>query len=343
MSKALRTVGARRISRRGLFTMAGAALAPAALTACDDKTVERAFPLHDVRLMVPAEEGGGWDMTARSMQEAILGAKVIDKDVQVYNIAGDAGINALQELVSNYHSDPHELMVMGVVMMGGVVVNESSVNLTQVTPIATLTSEDEILVVSASSPYSTLDDVITQIKSDSSSVVWGGGSLGGIDQILVGDILKHADLDPTLADEMYEANSGGAGSIDDLISGNVSVAVSGISEYAELLQSGELRGLAVSGAEPLEIAGVTVPTLKQEGYDIELTNWRGVVAPPGIADHDYKSLNKIIDDLHKSPEWKKVLEDKGWSDFYRTGDDLKKFFATEADRVAESLRDLELA
>ncbi len=318
-------------------------MTPVPLAACEKETAEPTFPAHEVRLMVPAEEGGGWDMTARSMQEALTDARVIDQEVMVYNIEGDAGINALQELVANYHSDAHELMVMGVVMMGGVVVNESSVNLAQVTPIATLTSEDEILVVSASSPYSTIDDVVSQIKTDPTTVTWGGGSRGGIDQILIGDILKHAGLEPKLADEMYEANSGGAGSIDDILNGSIDVAVSGVSEYADLLKTGELRGLAVSGAKPVEIADITVPTLRDESYDIELTNWRGVVAPPGIAAHEYEGLNKVIDDLHKSAEWKKVLSEKGWTDFYRTGDDLKKFFASEAERVSGSLRDLELA
>ena len=113
-----------------------------------------AYPSKTLQIMAPAAAGGGWDTTARSMQKALQDANLLNgQSAEVRNVNGAAGTIGLAELVSSHSGNAHQLMVTGLVMVGGVVTNKSPVDLTKTTPIATLTAEAEVVVVRADSPY----------------------------------------------------------------------------------------------------------------------------------------------------------------------------------------------
>ncbi|MGW0432537.1 Bug family tripartite tricarboxylate transporter substrate binding protein [Micromonospora sp. NPDC003197] len=300
------------------------------------------YPTRTVQLMAPAAPGGGWDITARSMQKAITDGKLIDKSVEVYNVPGAAGTLGLSQLVTKNRGDAHQLMVMGLVMVGGVVTNKSPVGLNQVTPIATLTAEQEVIVVPASSKYTTLKQLMDDAKTNPSSINWGGGSAGGTDQILVGLLAKAAGADPKAM--KYVAYSGGGESKAALLAGDLTAAVSGASEFKDLVAAGKVRALAVSGSAGVDVgAGKPAPTIKESGYDVELMNWRGVVAPPGIKDGERAALIAMMDKLHASEQWKKTLTEQKWDDFYRSGDEAAAYFASESARITAVLTEIGLA
>ncbi|MCA2211851.1 Bug family tripartite tricarboxylate transporter substrate binding protein [Jidongwangia harbinensis] len=325
-----------------------AALLAAAVAGCEKDTAagrnaggEVRYPTKTVQLMVPAAPGGGWDLTARTMQKAMTDGKLVEQPVEVYNVTGAAGTVGLAQLVSKNSGDPHHLMVMGLVMVGGVVANKSPVKLDQVTPIATLTAEQEVIVVPAASKYRTLKQLMDDAKADPASVNWGGGSAGGTDQILVGLLAKAAGADPKAM--KYVAYSGGGESKAALLSGDLTAAVSGQSEFADLVASGKVRALAVSGATGIDVGGGSpAPTIKQQGYDVELMNWRGVVAPPGLDEPTRQAVTGLVDRLHSSDAWRAVLQQQGWEDFYRSGDDAAAYFAAENQRITAVLTDIGL-
>ncbi|MEV4753577.1 tripartite tricarboxylate transporter substrate binding protein [Micromonospora sp. NPDC049559] len=300
------------------------------------------YPTRTVHLMAPAAPGGGWDVTARTLQKALTDGKLVDESVEVYNVPGAAGTLGLSQLVTKNRGDAHQLMVTGLVMIGGVVTNKSPVKLDQVTPLATLTSEQEVIVVPASSKYTTLKQLMDDAKANPSSINWGGGSAGGTDQILVGLLAKAAGADPKAM--KYVAYSGGGESKAALLSGDLTAAVSGASEYADLVASGKVRALAVSGAAGIDVgAGTLAPTIKQSGYDVELLNWRGLVAPPGIKPAERTALIKLLDDLHASAQWKHALTAQKWDDFYRSGDAAAAYFSSESARITAVLTEIGLA
>ncbi|WP_306204951.1 Bug family tripartite tricarboxylate transporter substrate binding protein [Actinoplanes sp. RD1] len=301
-----------------------------------------AYPAKTLQLMVPAAPGGGWDLTARTMQKALTDAKLAGGEaVEVYNVTGAAGTIGLAQLVSKNAGDAHHLMVMGLVMVGGVVANKSPVTLDQVTPIATLTAEQEIVVVPASSKYRTLRQLLDDAKADPASISWGGGSAGGTDQILVGLLGKAAGADP--AAMKYVAYSGGGEAKAALLSGDLTAAVSGQSEFKDLVASGKVRALAVSGATGVDVgAGAPATTIKEQGYDVELMNWRGVVAPPGLDAPTEKAVASFVDKLHSSPQWQTALQQQGWEDFYRSGDEAKAYFKSENQRITTVLTEIGL-
>lgn len=337
-----------RRSRRILAATAAALLAATA-AGCQKDTAgnrnaaggEVRYPTKTLQLMVPAAPGGGWDLTARTMQKVMTDGKLLDEGVEVSNVTGAAGTIGLAQLVSKNQGDPHHLMVMGLVMVGGVVANKSPVKLDQITPIATLTAEQEVIVVPAASKYTTLKQLMDDAKANPASVNWGGGSAGGTDQILVGLLAKAAGADPKAM--KYVAYSGGGEAKAALLAGDLTAAVSGQSEFKDLVAAGKVRALAVSGATGVDVGGgKPAPTVKEQGFDVELMNWRGVVAPPGISAADKTAITAFIDKLHSSPGWTSAMRAQGWEDFYKSGDEAAAFFKSENERITTVLTDIGL-
>ena len=307
-------------------------------------TAAVAFPTKTLQIMAPAGAGGGWDTTARSLQKILQDAKLLNgQSAEVRNVTGAAGTIGLAELVTSHAKDPHQLMVTGLVMVGGVVTNKSPVDLSKTTPIATLTAESEVIVVRNDSKYTTLKQLVDDVRTNPTSVKWGGGSAGGTDQILVGLLAKTAGADAKVVAKQYVAYSGGGETKAALLSGDVSVAVSSTSEFADLVKAGTVRALAVSSAKGADAgAGSPAPSIQESGYNLDLLNWRGVVAPPGLSAAEKAAVIKMVDDLHKSPQWQQELTAKKWEDFYKSGDEAAAFYQSESTRIKTVLTEIGL-
>ncbi len=305
------------------------------------------YPDETVQIMAPAGPGGGWDTTAREMQ-ATLQTGVVDQSVEVFNVPGAGGTVGLSQLVSDNEGDPYTLMMMGLVMVGAIASNQSAVTLDQVTPIARLTTEYEVIVVPADSPYQTLGDLIAAFQADPGGTVWAGGSAGGTDQILVGLIAQAVGVDPATIN--YAPYSGGGEALAAILGGEVAAGVSGYGEFQAQIESGELRALGLSAAAPAAgtpVAGATpaaalppVPTLQEQGVNVELANWRGLVAPPGISPEDRACVIAMVDAMRQTEAWKGVLAKYGWQDFFLAGDEYGAFLQAERDRVVPILQSL---
>jgi putative tricarboxylic transport membrane protein len=330
--------------RRAAVVCAAAASA-IALGACGStaggESEDAAYPSERISIMAPADPGGGWDETARAFQQAIRDGKVSAQGAEVYNVPGAGGTLGLSQLVSKNEGDPNQLMVMGLVMLGAIETNQSSVSLSQVTPISTLTEEAEAIVVPAKSPYRTLSDLMDDLKRDPASIAWAGGSAGGTDQLLVGLLAESVGADP--AKTKYVAHAGGGEAIAAILSGSVDAGVSGVSEFADQVEAGKMRVLAVSGEEPLDVGGTQAPPIKQEGYDVVLTNWRGIVAPPGLSGAERDKVVAFVDKVRATPSWKESVERFGWTEVAKPGSEFDSFLQSEEQRVKQLVAELGLA
>jgi len=312
-------------------------LATAVILSAGLTTASGAFALDDLKIIAPAKPGGGWDQTARAMQEVMQSAGIA-KAVMVENVAGAGGIVGLSQLADKEKGNGNTLMVNGLVMVGAILTNQSAVTLENTTPIARLTGEYEVIVVPKASDIQNLGQLVEKLKADPGSVAWGGGSAGGTDHILAGLIAQAVGADATKIN--YVPFSGGGEALAAIMGGHVTAGVSGLSEWIGQIQSGELRALAISA--PDKVAGVDIPTLKEQGVAVDLANWRAVVAPPGIDDAQKKALVDAVDSMVKSDGWKKVLADKGWMDLYVSGDEFAQYLAAENARVTDILKKLGL-
>ena len=285
-----------------------------------------AFAQPALKMMIPANPGGGWDQTGRNLAAAMQSAKLVSS-VQFENKGGAAGAIGLAQFVNSAKGDPNAVMIGGMVMVGGLHLQKSPVKLDQVTPIARLTSEWEVIVVPASSPHKTMADLVKAFKENPGKVSWGGGSAGGTDHILIGLIAKAVGADPSKIN--YVPYKGGGEAIAAIIGGHVAAGVSGLGEFAEQIKGGKMRALAVSS--PAKTDGI--PSLKEQGIDVELGNWRGIFGAPGITPPQRDALVAMVKAATETPAWKGTLEKMGWSGFYLGGDDYRRFIDEDNKRI----------
>lgn len=286
----------------------------------------------DLKILAPAAPGGGWDQTARSMQQALTQGGIV-KSVQVTNVPGAGGTIGIVQFVNSAKGDGNQLMVNGYVMVGAILTNKAPVGLDQTTPIARLTAEYEAIVVPADSPIKTAKDLAAAVKADPAKVTWAGGSAGGVDHIAAALFTKAAGADPTKIN--YVPFSGGGEALAAILGGKVTAGISGYGEFESQIKTGKLRLVGVTS--PNRLPNVDGPTLKEGGVDLEIANWRSVVAPPGITDAQKKALIDTVDKMVKSKEWAEILKAKGWDDAYLSGDAFAKFLADEQARTKEIL------
>jgi putative tricarboxylic transport membrane protein len=295
-----------------------------------------AEPLYSqLRLIAPAAPGGGWDQTARAMQQVLQSAGIVTTPV-VENIPGAAGTIGLARFVGAERGNGDALLVSGLIMLGGIVTHRSPITLEDAVPLARLTGEYEVLAVPAASPFQTLADLLTAFKAHPESISWGGGSAGGSDQILAGLIADAVGVAPRRVN--YIAFSGGGESLAAILGGQVSVGINGLAEFTPQIDAGAVRVLAISSAERLP--GVAAPTLREQGVNVEFENWRSILAPPGISASDRDQLEAAVGAMVRSKEWQEMLERYRWLDRYLPGEAFARFSVAEEQRVRNILREL---
>ena len=291
----------------------------------------------DYMIMAPASPGGGWDQTARTMQE-VMGAEGIGGNVQVQNVPGAGGTVGLAQFVSTASGDPSQLIVGGYVMVGAILTNASPVSLADVTPIARLTGEAVAIAVPAASEIQTIQDLVAMMAADPGSVSWAGGSAGGVDHITVGLLAKAAGIDPTLIN--YVAFSGGGEALAAILGNQVTAGISGVGEFLPQVEAGTMRILAVS--TETRWPNTDAPTHMESGYDVNVMNWRMVAAAPGLDDAQKAQVAADIDALVNSAGWQQALADKGWLNTYLAGDDFQAQLAVEIETTTQILKDIGL-
>ena len=297
---------------RGLAALAAAGTLPLSARAATN-----------LKMMIPANPGGGWDSTGRaigkSLQESGVGSVSYD------NKGGAAGAIGLAQFVSASKGDPNALMTMGAVMLGGIITGKPPVSLSQATPLARLTSEYNVFVLPAASPLKTMKDVVDQLKKDPGSVKWGGGSRGSTEHIAAAMLAREVGADPAKIN--YVAFRGGGEAIAAILGGNVTVGGSGYSEFAEYIVTGKMKAIAVTSETRLK--GIDVPTMKEQGYNVVIGNWRGLYGAGGITPAQRKELTDLIVKATKTKSWAEALEKNNWTPALMTGPEFDNFVDNE--------------
>jgi putative tricarboxylic transport membrane protein len=285
-------------------------------------------PLVDHLVIVaPAAPGGGWDQTARALQH-VVDVHGLARVAEVQNVPGAAGTIGLSQFVDAQKGNGQALLVTGLVMVGATLWNDSPVSVNQATPIARVTGEYEVIAVPASSPLRDLRALIAEFQKRPEAFAWGGGSAGGTDHILAGLLAEAAGVDPRRVN--YVAFSGGGEAVAALLGGHVAAGISGYSEFAAHIASGRLRALAVSS--PSRRPGLDVPAIKESGLDVEMSNWRGVLAPAGVSDRDRATLTALVRRAAETDDWHQILAAREWDDQYLDGEAFATFLRSEQAR-----------
>ncbi len=307
------------------------------LTACGVTRGDQANGLHRLRMMVPNSPGGGYDLTARTAVK-IMEDNDITGRVEVFNVIGAGGTVAMARLM-NEQGNGDLMMMMGLGVVGAVYTNGSSARASNATALAKMVEEQEGILVPADSPFKTVQDMVTAWKADPAKVTVGGGSSpGGPDHLFPMETARAVGVDPRKVN--FITYDGGGDLLTALLGKKVAVGTSGLGEYVDQIEAGQVRVLAVSGTERVE--GIDAPTLTEAGINLTFTNWRGVLAPPGISDEARQALVKVLEDLHATDAWKEALVRNGWSDAFMTGEKFEQFLKDQDQRVSSTLSELGL-
>ncbi|GAA1327774.1 tripartite tricarboxylate transporter substrate binding protein [Leucobacter albus] len=277
-------------------------------------------------IVAPAAAGGGWDTVAREMQQAQR-ANGLTANVQVVNMPGAGGTIALGNL-TRMEGRANTMLVGGTGLLAATIQYDSAATLDDVTPLAVLFDEYDVLVVPADSPYETLDDLVAAWQADPKSVPWTGG--GSFDQLVVTDLALAAGIDPI--DTTYISSDGGGEAVAALLNGTAQAAAGGYPDNIDQIESGRLRALALIAEEPVD--GIDIPTAREQGYDVTLANWRMLAAPAAITEEETAQLTALIEDSVATPEWQAAVGRYHWSEHFIVGANVAEFLTTERDRIA---------
>src|SRR3954452_2069712 len=307
-------------------------------SAGETSTTDSSKPLSDLRIMVPNSPGGGYDITARTAAK-VMDENKITTGTEVFNLEGAGGTVGLARTV-NEKGNADLTMLMGLGVVGASYTNKSKATLTETTPIVKLIGEYGAMMVPKDSPFKTIDDLVTAWKAKPGSLSVGGGSSpGGSDHLLPMQLAQAVGIDPKQV--RFVSYDGGGDLLPALLGDKVDFATSGAGEVKDQIANGDIRVLATSGDKRIE--DIDAPTLKEAGIDLVFTNWRGVVAPPGISDARRERLISAFTKMHDTQEWKQALKANSWADAFETGDDFGTFIKEQDKRVEDTLGELGLA
>src|SRR6478609_1712970 len=298
---------ARRGPARPAFAVLTALALTAALSSCG---VTRGDDNKDIAMWIPNSAGGGYDQTGRAAVSVMEQDDVTGGNFEVTNILGAGGSVAMTRLMGA-EGDEHTMMTVGLGVVGSLYSFGLDDRLDDATPLAQLIEDQEGILVPADSPYETVDDFVAAWKKDPRSIAVGGGSSpGGPDHLFPMQLAETVGIDPK--DVLYVPYDGGGPLTSALVGKKIKVGFSGLGEFEGQLESGELRALAVSGEQRLEQDVLRdIPTLTESGVDLVFTNWRGVLAPPGISDETKQYYIDLLTEMHGTKEWQDALARNG--------------------------------
>jgi len=319
-----------------VYAIITAVVVVAAMTVSVKKATAAPDITANLTLIAPAGPGGGWDGFVREQQQALRSAGLVG-NAQVVNIPGAGGTIGLGRFTTmGDRSDT--LLATGSAMTGGILINDSPVGWDDVRPIAKIAEDYDVIIVPADSPHQTIDDLLDEWREDPKGHPWTGGSAGSMDHLVVAELALAAGIEGT--DITFIPKSGGGEAIQALLNGTADYAATGYNEVSDQVESGRVRALGVTGPERIE--GVDIPTIKEQGHDVELSNWRGMLATKDVPEEEFQQQLRLLEQMRETPEWQDALERNAWTDAWETGEDLDRFIAEDDEKTAALLEELGL-
>ncbi|HEY3049591.1 MAG TPA: tripartite tricarboxylate transporter substrate-binding protein [Polaromonas sp.] len=306
----------------GMTTLGGAAPAwaqtakTAAAGASGKAKAARLAP--KLRIVIPANTGGGWDQTGRALGAALLGAGIVD-DIEYENKGGKGGTLGLAYYAEKYSNDPNTLLMGGMVMVGAVALQKPAVDMSRIQPIARLTSDYLVVVVAADSPIRTANDLAARMRDNPKEVPIAGGSAGGVDHVFAGVFTRGSRSKPE--DLVYLPFAGGAEVVQAVLGGKAVAGISGYSEFSEQLASGKLRAIGVSSKRPM----FGIPAIREQGVDVDMANWRGVFTGQGVSAARQAEMVEAVKAATNHESWQKTLKQNRWESSWLAGPNFNSF------------------
>lgn len=313
-----------------------------ALSACGSAPASK-YPNQAVEIIAPANPGGGWDTLARTIQVSLETDELVGQPLSVTNKPGGGGGVGLAYMAAQKGNDYTLVVYSPPLIINAINGTFEGKSYKDLTPLAKLITDYQIIVVKADSPYQTLEDLLNAMRDDPKAIKFAGvSSPGSMDHVAFAKIAKAAGIDPKQLE--YIAFAGGGEATTALLGGNVTFLSTGIGESVAQLEAGTIRALAITAPERLPSDLLKdVPTVKELGYDVTYEIWRGVFGPAEMSPEAKAYWDATIKTMVQSPTWKAQLEKLNWTDAYASGDDFTAFLEQETGSYQALLTELGFA
>ena len=293
--------------------------------------------LANLHFLVPGGPGGGWDTTARGVGEAMVKAGIED-NASFQNMSGGGGGRAIAYLIESGTKKGDMLMVNSTPIVLRALSGKNPYSYRDLTPVASMIADYGAFVVRNDSPFKTWQDVIDAMKKDSGSVkVAGGSARGSMDHLVAAQAVKAAGIDGRRL--RYIPYDAGGKAKAGLLSGEVNLLSTGLSEALEVANGGQARILAVTSADKLPDYPA-IPTLKSLGYDMEFVNWRGFFATPDLPADKLAEYTEKLRKLQQTPEWEAVRARNGWLNLFQEKDAFIKSLEQQEAQLRVVMKEL---
>ena len=286
--------------------------------------------------IAPANPGGGWDFTCRTIGKIMHDIKVVDNPIQVTNMAGAGGGVAYNHVVAERNDDADLIVAASSATSTRLAQNAyAGRTADEVRFVGAIGGDPGVIVVAKDSPYKDLKDLLEAIKADPKSVTFAGGSAaGGFDHLKPLMLLQRAGF-TDIKSVKYIGVDGGADAITQTVGGFTQAMTGDMSEVVGFLKSGEVRAIAVLTEE--RVPGFDdIPTAKEQGYDVVAVNWRGMYIPKGVSDETFDMWADRLQKVADSDEWQKAMTDNGLAPFTKVGADFQGY----VDQVVGEIKEL---
>lgn len=285
------------------------------------------YPSKALEIVAPAGAGGGWDTLARTVQRSLETEKLYPQPVTVVNKVGGGGGVGLA-YIFNKKGDDYTLVVYSPPLIINTLNKTFENNYKELTPLAKLITDYQVVLVKADSPYKTLGDLMAAMKKDPASIkIAGASSPGSMDHLSIAKLAKAAGVEPSKL--AYVAFNDVGSGMAALLGGNVTCMSTGAGESIAQLEAKTVRVLGISSAERRGGALKDVPTWKESGFNVTYEVWRGIFGPPGMSADAQKWWGTTLKKMSGTQTWKDSLDKLQWVDAYADADAFAKFLAEE--------------
>ena len=291
-------------------------------------TLAAAGPFDKTECIAPAKPGGGFDLTCKLMQSALLDSKAIADPMRVTYMPGGIGAVAYNSVIAQRPDENNTIVAFS----SGSLLNLAQgkfgrYNENDVRWLSVVGADYGAVIVSDSSPFKSLKDVLAAVKADSTKVVFGaGGTVGSQDWMKAALTAKAAGLDPRAM--RFVAFEGGGEAMTALQGGHVQVYSGDASEAVQQQKAGtKIRVLAVMADKRLPGDLANIPTAKEQGVDIVWPIVRGFYMGPKVSDADFKAWSAAFKKTMDTPAFDKLRAERGLFPFDLVG--------AEADAMAK--------
>ncbi|MDX6751367.1 tripartite tricarboxylate transporter substrate binding protein [Geminicoccaceae bacterium 1502E] len=300
-----------------------------------------AFTPSSVECIAPADPGGGWDFTCRTVGKLLYDLELVKEPVKVTNMAGGVGAVAFSNVAAKRSDDPNLIVATSTVGITQIAQGRYPGDLDVMRWLAMLGADVGVVLVRNDSKYETLDDLLQAYKENPGVAVAAGSSgIGGWDHIRLLMLAKEAGATgEQIRNIRWVQYDGGGPAVTQMLGGHVEVVATDFGEIAGFVESGDVRVLAVMADERLK-AFPDLKTAKEQGVDVVGYNWRGFYLPGKVSDEAYQGWADVMKKLYDSQEWQETAVSKGLTPIWRGGEEFESWVEDQTARMRDISKEI---